>query len=92
MDKQRYSYLIIGGVGIFVVAIILSQVNIFENDVGRLINGTLMIVIRFLCMIWIYDATKSQARKTSPYIIFGLISPGLVMIILGLAGDNRSDK
>jgi len=83
MEFRRRNRLIFGGLLIIALTIFFSQIDMFKNDLGRAIYGTLLINVRFLGMIWVQEAAKYQGRKPMGYIFMGLIFPGFTFMVLG---------
>lgn len=62
-----------------------------ESAVGRMIGGTLSIILRAISYAWISKIAKSQGRKHLGYSIIGIIFPAITLIVIGLLG-NRTIK
>jgi hypothetical protein len=89
MEKAKYTSPIISGIIIMAFFISLTFIPFFKSDGGRLIQGTLSILLRVIACVWISHITKRQHRKSLGYIILGIFIPAITLIILGLIRDKK---
>jgi len=89
MEKTKYNSPIISGIVIMVFFIGLTFIPFLKSDGGRLIQGTLSILLRAIVCFWISHLTKRQNRKSLGYIILAIFIPAITLIIVGSIGDKK---
>src|SRR5688500_18839014 len=80
---------VITGCIVLVAFVLYSLLPFSESDGGRIISGTLSIILRIFSCIWISYIAKNQGRKPIGYVLLGIFFPAITLIIIGLLGNNE---
>lgn len=91
-EKEKiYRTPIIAGI-LIIVFFILFQTFSPRGDAGRLLQGTLSIILRVFAALWINQIAKEQGRKSLFFVMLGIITPAVTLIIIGALGNREMQK
>lgn len=86
---------IITGILVIIGFLTYYEIPFSKSDGGRLIGGTLAIILRASSCVWISQIAKSQGRKSLGFIISAIFIPAITLIIIGILGNKinaRTEK
>lgn len=91
MSEKRESYKvpILAGLGIMAFFIAFYEFNPIGGEGGRLLEGTLSVILRIATCYWVSDLTKRQGRNPIGYVILAVFIPAITLIFVGMNGDSR---